>query len=372
MTAGALLVLTLLQQPGTDGGAIAESVARGIREGVYPGAVVVVGRRDTVLYARAFGRTTWSRTSPVPSVDQTRWDLASLTKVMATTSALMVLVDRGQVDLDAPVARYLPRFDGEARRSITVRMLLDHTSGLRPYAALYAEATTKQAAIARLYREQPVRPVGTTAVYSDLNAILLGLVVESVTGERLDAVVAEDVVKPLRLGATAFAPALSTGTPVAPSRTIGGRAVPGRVNDQNAWRLGSVAGHAGLFATGSDVARFAQAWLREGRLGDTSWVSSGVMGEFLQRSAHSGSRALGWDTPETGTVEPSNYGRLASARTYGHTGWTGTLLWIDPDRDLFLVFLTNRSLAPRAPHSITALRKIRSGLSDLVIRTFGR
>ena len=347
---------------------IEDFVTRGIRQGVYPGAVVVVGRSDSILYARGFGRLTWSAASPTPRADSTRWDLASLTKVIATTSALMVLVDRHQVDLDAPVVKYLPGFDGEKRRRITVRMLLDHTSGLRAYVALYQQAPTRAEAISQLYREQPVRVPGTGAVYSDINAMLLGLLVEAVTGESLSSFSAREVFVPLRLSATGFAPSLSLQSSIAPSRMVSGRPVPGRVDDANALRLGGVAGHAGLFATGIDVARFAQAWLHGGTVGDSSWVSSRVMREFLQRSRRSGTRVLGWDTPDQSSRQPSIFGALAGARTYGHTGWTGTMLWVDPERDLFLVFLTNRSLAPRVRNSLTVLRGIRSSLSDLVIR----
>ena len=371
MIAGHLLFFLALQvapRPDPKFAPIAEFVARGIRQGVYPGAVVVVGRSDSILYARGFGRLTWSIASPAPSSDGTRWDLASLTKVVATTSAAMVLVDRGQLDLDAPIVKYLPRFDGDLRRRVTVRMLLNHTSGLRAYLPLYQLAPTRAEAIDRLYREQPVRTPGSVALYSDLNAILLGLVVEAVSGEALSDFSARAVFHPLRLDATAFAPFLPAKVSVAPSRMVGGRPIPGRVDDENAFRLGGVAGHAGLFATGADVARFAQVWLKGGRLGEISWVSGKVMREFLKLSAHSGTRALGWDTPEIGGAQPSMFGGLAGPRTFGHTGWTGTMLWVDPERDLFLVFLTNRSLAPRARHSLSVLRGIRTSLSDLVIR----
>lgn len=370
----ATLALTIiLQQAGTAKpdpkfAPVAAFVTRGIRQGVYPGAVVIVGQSDSILYARGFGRLTWSGSSPAPSSDSTRWDLASLTKVIATTSALMVLVDRGQVEVDAPVVKYLPRFDGENRRRITVRMLLNHTSGLRAYVALYQLAPTRAEAIDRIYLEPPVRVPGGSAVYSDINAMLLGLLVEAVTGESLSSFSAREVFGPLRLRATAFAPSLPPGAQVAPSRMVSGRPVPGMVDDANAVRLGGVAGHAGLFATGADVARFAQSWLRWGKVGDRAWVSGRVMREFLRRSNRSGTRALGWDTPEIGGRQPSIFGALAGARTYGHTGWTGTMLWVDPERNLFLVFLTNRSLAPRARNSIAVLRGIRSSLSDLVIR----
>lgn len=343
-------------------------VERGIRQGIYPGAVVVIGRRDTVLYARGFGHLSWTRASPRPSAADTRWDLASLTKVLATASAVMVLVDQGRVSLDAPVSRYLPRFTGSGRELITVRMLLDHTSGLRPYLPLYRLSGSRAEAIDLLYQALPIRIPGSSPQYSDLNAMLLGLLVEAVTGESLDVFAAREVFAPLRLSSTAFVPSLGPGVSIAPSWSSGGRPVSGRVNDDNANLLGGVAGHAGLFSTGADMARFAQAWLRDGRAADGPWVSASAMREFLHRSARSGSRALGWDTPEQHGSAPSIYGQLAGPQTFGHTGWTGTMLWVDPVRNLFVVFLTNRSLEPRARHSITALRALRSSLSDLVIR----
>lgn len=366
-----LLSLLLLQGPHQaepSFASIGTLVEQGIRRGVYPGAVVVVGRRDTVLYARGFGRLSWARSALKPSVQDTRWDLASLTKVVATASAAMVLVDEGRLDLDAPVARYLPRWTGGGRDRVTVRMLLDHTSGLRAYLPFYRLANDRSSALDLLYGESPIRIPGVSAQYSDLNAILLGLVVEAVSGETLDIFAGREVFSRLRLSSTAFAPALSAELSVAPSWSARGRPVPGRVNDDNANLLGGVAGHAGLFSTGGDIARFAQVWLREGGTPEGPWVSTTSLREFLRRSTQSGSRALGWDTPEQRRGTPSIYGQLAGAQTFGHSGWTGTMLWVDPTRDLFLVFLTNRSLEPRARRSITALHTLRTSLSDLVIR----
>jgi CubicO group peptidase (beta-lactamase class C family) len=355
--------------------AVAALVERGIRQGVYPGAVVVIGRHDSVLYSRGFGHLTWARNGPVPSPTTTLWDLASLTKVMATASSVMVLVDRGTVALDAPVARYLPRFTGDGRERITVRMLLDHTSGLPAYLALHRLVTTRDSAIELLYRRPLIREPGEAELYSDLNAIVLGLLVEAVSSESLDAFAAREVMQPLGLTRTVFAPAIRTGASVAPSRKVGGRPVAGRVNDDNAFLFGGVAGQAGLFSTGSDVARFAQHWLRQGAVESGHWVAPATMQEFLRRSSSAGSpggRVLGWDTPVAGGDTPSIYGARAGPLTYGHTGWTGTMVWIDPGRDLFMVFLTNRSLDPRVRRSLTAMRDIRSALSNLVLASAGR
>lgn len=351
---------------------LAAVVQRGIRAGVYPGAVLVIGRRDSVLYSEGFGRLTWARNSPAPSPSGTLWDLASLTKVMATTSAVMVLVDQKRVELDAPVSRYLPRFAGEGRERVTVRMLLDHTSGLPAYVAFHRLAASRNAAIDMLYRTPLARRPGATAVYSDLNAILLGLLIESVSSESLDVFTARAVISPLGLTSTWFMPEVPAGASVAPSRLVGGRPAARRVNDDNAFLFGGVAGQAGLFSTGRDVARFAQYWLRQGAVPEGHWVEPSTMQEFLRRSAGSGARALGWDTPEQRGATPSIYGSHAGPLTYGHTGWTGTMLWIDPVKDLFVVFLTNRSLEPRTRRSLTALRSIRSSLSDLVLAANGR
>lgn len=368
MAPALLLSLTLLQARSPTFASIGSLVEKGIRQGVYPGAVVVVGRSDTVLYARGFGHLSWVRKGPVPSPRDTRWDLASITKIMATTSSLLVLVNEGLVGLDEPVSRYLPRWTGEGRELISVRMLLDHTSGLRAYVPFYRLALDRASALDLLYAETPVRIPGLSPVYSDLNAILLGLLVEAVTGETLDAFAAREVFAPLRLNSTAFASALGTGLSIAPSWSTRGKPVSGRVNDENANLLGGVAGHAGLFSTGDDLAHFAQTWLRMGVTPSGPWVSADAMREFLTRSAQSGSRMLGWDSPEQKGRTPSIYGTLAGPQTFGHTGWTGTMLWVDPRRNLFLVFLTNRSLNPRARHSMTALHTLRTNLSDLVIR----
>jgi len=378
MLLGAVGASTSSSDPDPRFSAVAAVVERGIRQGVYPGAVLVIGRRDSVLYSRGFGRLTWSAKSPAPSPSRTLWDLASLTKVMATASAVMVLVDRGTVLLDAPVSRYLPRFVGEGHERVTVRMLLDHTSGLPAYLAFHRLAASRDAAIELLYRAPLARRPGASAVYSDLNAILLGLLVEKVTTESLDVFTAREVSRPLGLTSTVFTPEPRAGLSIAPSRMVHGRPVAGRVNDDNAFLFGGVAGQAGLFSTGADVARFAQQWLRSGEDGGragtpaSAWVSFGTMREFLQRTTGSGSRALGWDTPEPEGGKPSIYGALAGPLTYGHTGWTGTMLWIDPVRDLFVVFLTNRSLEPRVRRSLTALRDIRTSLSDLVLSAGGR
>jgi CubicO group peptidase (beta-lactamase class C family) len=370
LAALSLLLAGQAALPDTAFAAVARVVEQGIRDGVYPGAVVVVGRADTVLYAAGFGRVTWSPTAPRPTAGDTRWDLASLTKVVATTSAVLVLVDQGRVELEAPVARYLPRFTGGGRERVTVRMLLDHTSGLPAYVPFYKLAATRRGALALLYRQPLRHPPGTVTEYSDLNGMLLGLLVEAVSGSRLDRFATRAVFAPLGMTATAFAPDLPRGVPVAPSRRVGCCAAAGRVNDDNAAFLGGVSGHAGLFSTGLALARFAQTWLRNGAppATDKPWVSAASLQRFLARTPGE-RRALGWETPESPDPArgPPVYGSSICSCAFGHTGWTGTMLWVDPTADLFVVFLTNRSLEPRVRNSITALRELRNRLSDEVL-----
>jgi serine-type D-Ala-D-Ala carboxypeptidase len=344
------------------------AVREGIDRGIYPGAVVVIGRRDSMLYARGYGHFTWNPASAVPSPDSTLWDIASITKVVGTASAAMRLVDAGRLDLDAPVGRYLPRFTGGLKDQVTVRMLLDHTSGLRSYAPLFKGARNRARAVDLLYAERPNRRPGDLAVYSDLNAMFLGLLVESVTKMSLDQFVSREVFEPLELEQTTYRPPAAIRRRTMPSALWRGHPVQGQVNDPNAAILGGAAGHAGIFSTGMDLAHYAQVWLRDGAGPTGQWVSRATVKRFLTRGTNSGPRLLGWDTPELNNDEPSLFGTLISDAAYGHTGFTGTEIWIDPTRDLFLVFLTNRTFDPKMRDSAHRLRSIRTELSDAAIR----
>jgi CubicO group peptidase (beta-lactamase class C family) len=340
----------------------------GTRQGIYPGAVVVIGRRDSILYARGYGHFTWSPRSPVPTPDSTYWDIASITKVVGTASAVMRLVDAGRIDLDAPVRRYLPRFSGGLKDQVTVRMLLDHTSGLRSYAPFFKQTRSRDRAVELLYAERLIRHPGSEPLYSDLNAILLGVLVETVAGMPLDRFVHREVFDPLGLNHTTYRPLPSIHRRTVPTALWRGKPVQGQVNDPNAALFGGAAGHAGIFSTGMDLARYAQMWLRAGAGPQGQWVSQATIKRFLTPGSNSGPRLLGWDTPELNKDEPSLFGTLISDAAYGHTGFTGTELWIDPTRDLFLVFLTNRTFDPRGRNSAHGLRAIRTELSDAAIR----
>jgi beta-N-acetylhexosaminidase len=346
----------------------------GIRRGAYPGAALVVGRRDTLLFGKGYGHFTWSASSALVDPDSTLYDLASLTKVVATTTALMVLLERGRVRLDAPVAAYVPEFSGDGTAGITVLQLLTHTSGLRadlPDAEIKA-LPDGAALMRRVLRETPRVPPGRRVIYSDLNAILLGEVVRRASGEALDAFAARELFLPLGLRQTVFRPPASLRPRIAPTGVWRGHAVAGIVNDASAFKLGGVSGNAGLFSTAADVARFAQFLLRGGALPDgRRLLRAETVRLFTTKAVDFGggteARALGWQAVPTGE-RVSSVGTLFGPRSYGHTGWTGTSLWIDPDRDLFVVLLTNRAYAPRARRSFTLLKGVRAAVADVAAR----
>jgi CubicO group peptidase (beta-lactamase class C family) len=343
---------------------IERAVRDGIAGGVFPGAVVVVGRSDTVLWARGYGHFTWSAASAVPDPDSTLYDLASLTKVVATTPALMLLVDAGKVLLDRPVRDYLADFAGPGKDGVTVRHLLAHSSGLPAYRPYYREARDAPT-LRRLVMEEPLRGTpGSRVEYSDLNGMLLGWIVEAVSGATFDQFVRERVFTPAGMAETRFAPPRAAWRRTAPVGVWRGTPVAGRVHDQHADRLGGVAGHAGLFSTGKDLARYAQVMLRGGRTaGCAALFREATVAEFTRLAARG--RGLGWEMRDTTTAD--NAGTRMSAATYGHTGFTGTSLWIDPQRDLFVVLLTNRVYAPRARRSITQLKALRGRVADAAV-----
>jgi CubicO group peptidase (beta-lactamase class C family) len=339
-------------------------VQSGIAAGVYPGAVVVVGSSDRIWMARGVGHFTWDEASAVPDPATTLFDLASLTKVLATTTAIMLLADRGHLALQDPVARYLPDFVGPDKEQVTVRHLLEHRSGMRSFLRL--DTLARDAVEARrLVVTEPLRaPPGTRTEYSDLNAMLLGWVVEAVSGETLDRYAAREIFDPLEMRDTRFRPPRSLRASTMPVGQWRGHAIAGEIHDQNAARLNGVSGHAGLYATGRDVARFAQFMLRRGRTASAEVLARpGVIDLFVRRGVDD--RALGWEMRDTATTD--NTGRKLSPATYGHTGFTGTSLWIDPERDMFVVLLTNRVFAPRTRRSISILKAVRGAVADAAV-----
>ncbi len=363
MALTALIAVALTAQVSAAGDVHREVLA-GIATGVYPGAVVVIGRSDTVLLARGYGHLTWSASSPVPDPDSTLFDLASLTKVVATTPAAMRLVEAGRLQLREPVQRYLPEFTGQGKQDVTIAHLLYHTSGLRAYLPLH-QRSADSAGASRLVLEEPLRwPPGTRTEYSDLNAILLGWIIERVSGRPLDEFAQAELFQPLGMAQTRFRLPRSVWKRAAPVGVWRGTPVGGTVHDQNAARLGGVAGHAGLFSTGRDVARCAQFLLNYGRAADCRPILRPETVELFSRRVGT-NRSLGFEMEDTTTAD--NSGRRLSRRAFGHTGFTGTSLWLDPEQDVFVIVLTNRVYAPRAARSITRLKEIRGRIADAAV-----
>jgi CubicO group peptidase (beta-lactamase class C family) len=334
---------------------------RAVRDSAFPGAYAVVGNRAGVIASHGAGRLDWAPTAPVPD-ERTLWDMASLTKVVGMTSAMMQLVAAGRVELDAPVQRYLPEWTGAGKERVTVRHLLTHSSGLPSWRPLYKEATTPAAALALVLATQLDTVPGARMVYSDLGAILAAQIVERVSGLPLDAYLERNVFGPLRMTDTRYRPAASERHRIAPTEFDPWRQrhLVGEVHDENAFALGGVSGHAGLFSTGHDAARFARMYLNGGTLDGVRVLDAATIARFttVQDSALS-RRALGWETPTGG----NSAGRRLSSRAFGHTGFTGTSMWMDPERDLFVVLLTNRVNPTRENRKIGG---VRSALADAV------
>jgi len=336
-------------------------LARGIKAGGFPGGAVVIGRRGATVIERGFGNLSWSGKSPVEPT-QTIYDLASLTKVVATTSAIMILYDQGKVQLDDRVSKFIPTFSGGLKDDITVRQLLEHRSGLPAGRDLWRIALTpgeaRQAVIETPLECEP----GACLIYSDLGADMLGFVVEAVSGQRLDVFLQEHVFDPLGMHETFFRPHWTLRDRIAPTELTPPRGYPlrGEVHDENAFALGGVAGHAGLFSTAGDLAVFAQMMLNGGEINGVRIISDSTVTLFTARTAQPGTRALGWDT----CGHDGSCGKYLSSRAYGHTGFTGTSLWIDPDRDLFVILLTNRVHAARARRPSKVIADVRADVAD--------
>jgi len=335
-------------------------VQRGITAGGFPGAAVVVGRRGAAVWERGFGRLGWKSSSPSVEVDRTIYDLASLTKVVGTTTAVMILYDQGKIHLDDPVSAYVPEFTGGAKDRVTIRMLLEHRSGLPAGRDLWRIATTPEEARAAVIATPLGCEPGRCYEYSDLGFDMLGFVVEAAAGERLDTFLQENVWTPLGMTDTFFRPADSLRDRIAPTEVAPPRGYPlqGEVHDENAYALGGVAGHAGLFSTAADLAVFAQMLLNGGEYNGARIVADSTVALFTQRAA--GTRALGWDT----CGGSGSCGKYLDEEAYGHTGFTGTSLWVDPTRDMFVVLLTNRVHEARARRPAKVIADVRADLAD--------
>ncbi len=326
-------------------------VQQAISDGNIPGAVLLVGHDGKIVYRKAYGNRALEPRHEPMTLD-TVFDLASLTKVIATTTSVMQLFELGKVRMNDPVAKYLPEFAQNGKEDITVRQLLTHYSGLEPDLDLKAPWEGKETAYKMAFAETPAAPPGSGFVYSDINFITLGALVERVSGEALDAYTAKHIFTPLKMAHTRFNPPALWRAKIAPTQyDEKEHMLRGVVHDPSARRMGGVAGHAGLFSTGDDLSKFAQALLSGGG-GILSASSVEKMTQPEQPPVAPVLRGFGWDIDSPFS---SNRGDLLPIGSFGHTGFTGTSLWIDPTTHTYVILLTN-SVHPRGKGNAIGLR----------------
>jgi len=331
--------------------AVDEVIEQAIHQGQVPGAVLLVGHNGQIIRRKAYGDRALEPRHEVMTLD-TIFDLASLTKVIATTTAVMQLVEQGKVRLNDPVAKYLPEFAQNGKEDITVRQLLTHYSGLEPDLDLKTPWEGKETAYRMAFAETPADAPGSKFSYSDINFIVLGALVERVSAETLDEYSARHIFAPLKMTHTRFLPPASWKPKIAPTQyDENEHMLRGVVHDPTARRMGGVAGHAGLFATADDLSKFAQVLLRGGG-GILSALSVEKMTQPEQPPSAPVLRGFGWDIDSPFS---SNRGDLLPVGSYGHTGFTGTSLWIDPTTQTYIILLTN-AVHPRGKGNAIALR----------------
>jgi beta-glucosidase-like glycosyl hydrolase/CubicO group peptidase (beta-lactamase class C family) len=348
-------------------------IEKAIADKAFPGATLAVGHRGRVA-THAFGKLSYTDDSPEVET-ATMYDIASLTKVVVTTTLVAKLVEGDfavPLDLGAKIERYLPEWTSgpqpEWRRQVTVRHLMTHTSGLPAFKEYWRTSKSKQETLSRIFAEPLESEPGTKMVYSDLGIILMAEIIERLTGRKLDNLAKEFVFDPLRMDDTMYRPPKKLLASIAPTENdtqLRHRLVRGEVHDENAYSIGGVSGHAGVFSTASDLAAFCQMMLNGGIYANERILRRDTVAKFTApQSLSGGTRTLGWAVP----TEGGSSGHYFSPHSYGHTGFTGTSMWIDPDRQVFVVFLTNRVHPTRENQKI---HEVRPALHDAVMKALG-
>ena len=338
-------------------------LARAASDSAFPGAYAAIGTHAGVVAEDSVGHLDWGP-SPVPD-EHSLWDLASLTKVVGMTTAVMQLYEQGKLELDAPLQRYIPEWRGPHKELVTIRHLITHTSGL-PAFRPYDQQTHEADSLAKLMFSTPLDTLpGARMVYSDIGAYMLGRLVERLSGETLDQYVLNHVFQPLRMTETMYRPPAALKPRIARTEIdpIRGGKVWGVVHDERAYYLGGVSAHAGIFSSAHDLSRFARMYLNGGTLDGVRILRPETIAQFTTGQVQD--RALGWQKPDGN----NSAGHLMSERAFGHTGFTGTSIWIDPARDVFVILLSNRVNPTRAN---TKIGRVRVALADAVMSTLTR
>ncbi len=341
-------------------------VRKAISDSAFPGAVVLAAHNGVVGYNKAFGTYEYDPYSRQVDVN-TIYDLASVTKVIATTSAVMRLVDEGKLNLSDPVVKHVPQFGQKGKDNITVYNLMVHNSGLPAWRRYYDFCSTPQCVLDSVFATPPEYRTGDSTIYSDLGLITIWKVIESVSGTTLDRYVDSVFFKPLGMTNTMYNPPKLLLSRIAPTEVDTfwkktGVAVRGRVHDENAATLGGVSGHAGLFSTTSDLAMIVQMLLNGGTYGGKRYIKEETVKQFIARQSEKSTRGIGWDTKSLNGY--SSAGKLFGPKSFGHTGFTGTSIWVDPERNLFVILLTNRVYPTR---NNTKIFDARPKLHDAVV-----
>lgn len=339
-----------------------------VENGVFPGTSIAVIHRGKTVFHRAFGRQTYRTVSPAAD-STTIYDLASLTKPVVTTGIVMQLVERDSLDLDAPVSRYLPTFSSRGKQSVTVRNLMQHNSGLRAHTFYHKTCHTPEEVFLTIAADTLLSEPGAKTRYSDPGFITLGRIVESLTGNSLEANFRQRFTVPLGMRRTMFNPPASLRDAIAPTEQDTSWHFNTKrplVHDHNAALLGGAAGHAGLFSTTGDLITYVRMLMQGGTYAGKQYFRKETVRMFTSREG-TASRALGWDLRSL--EGPSSAGTAFSVSSWGHLGFTGTSIWVDPEKELAVIMLSNR-VHPTSDN--IKIRKFRPLLHDTVIRCIER
>ena len=328
-----------------------------VSDSVFPGAVLLFGIDHTFLFSKAYGHYTYDKNSR-PVKTNSIFDLASVSKVVGTTSAAMILVDRGKLNIDEKVIAYLPEFNNNGKDIITIKNLLLHNSGLPAFKKYYDEYSTAKEVINDIMNLKLIYKPGTKYIYSDLGMITLQKVIERIANKSLDKFLDENLFKPLGMNLTMYNPPIEMKENCVPTELDDFwrmRLLQGEVHDERAYMLNGVAGHAGLFSTAEDLSVFVRMLLNGGKFNDKQIISKKIIDEWTTKQSEQSDRALGWDTR---SKEKSSSGKYFSKNSFGHTGYTGTSIWVDKDTKLFVILLTNRVHPTRKNRKIIEFRPI--------------
>jgi CubicO group peptidase (beta-lactamase class C family) len=330
-------------------------IINAIEDKAFPGAVVLIWKEGKTIYEKAFGNYTYDKSSP-KVITNALFDLASLTKVVATTTAAMICYERKLFSLDDNVIKFIPEFGVNGKENITIKNLLLHNTGLPAWKKFYGKDFKYDDVINEIYSSELEYKTGEKTVYSDLGIITLGKIIEKVTGKCLDVFCKDEIFIPLKMKSTIFNPNDSLKKLCVPTEIDNYwrmKTLQGEVHDETSAMLNGIAGHAGLFSTADDIAKLMTILINKGKYNDVQFIKQSTVELFTRRYSEESTRALGWDTKSD---SGSSAGKYFSKSSFGHTGYTGTSIWADPERNLFVIFLTNRVYPTRDNTKILSVR----------------